>query len=340
LLGGGSSGAGVSVQSLPLPIITETPQDYKEQLAWEKELLGMYVSDHPIARALEGLDMTGITSIGQISDELAGQTLTFVGMLSQSRRVATKKGDSMLVAMFEDLEATIEIVAFPKSYEKYRNLLSDDALLRVVAKVDKSRRDETMQLLLESAETLEARAADVAAKSQAAAVEMDLEGLGEQIMSTDITDVRMDRTETLPPDESATSISDSISQSAKSVLESAETVDTTAVSIIRPRVKVGANGHGNGNGNGHSNGNGASHTPPAQALQLHFPRSPDFDADVRLMQTVDRVLRQSEGESEVIIRLPNAAGTVLLKPRHKVHCNDALVGALRAVLGEMSVVVG
>jgi hypothetical protein len=231
-------------------------------------------------------------------------------------------------------------VAFPKSYEKYRNLLSDDALLRVVAKVDKSRRDESMQLLLESAETLEARAADVAAKSQAAAVEMDLEGLGEQIMSTDIADARMDRTETLPPDESATSISDSISQSAKPVLESAESVDATAVSIIRPRVKVGANGHGNGNGNGHSNGNGASHTPPAQALQLHFPRSPDFDADVRLMQMVDRVLRQSEGESEVIIRLPNAAGTVLLKPRHKVHCNDALIGALRAVLGEMSVVVG
>jgi hypothetical protein len=72
---------------------------------------------------------------------------------------------------------------------------------------------------------------------------------------------------------------------------------------------------------------------------LHFPRSPDFDADVRLMQMVDRMLRQSEGESEVIIRLPNAAGTVLLKPRHKVHCDDALVGALRAVLGETGVVV-
>ena len=79
--------------------------------------------------------------------------------------------------------------------------------------------------------------------------------------------------------------------------------------------------------------------PPAQAIRLYFPRSPDFDADVRLMQTVDRVLRQSEGESEVIIRLPNAAGTVLLKPRHKVHCDDALVGALRAVLGETGVVV-
>jgi hypothetical protein len=96
-------------------------------------------------------------------------------------------------------------------------------------------------------------------------------------------------------------------------------------------VKVGSNGNGNGNG--------APPAPPTHALRLHFPRSPDFDADVRLMQTVDRVLRQSEGDSEVIIRIPNPAGTVLLKPRHKVRCDDALVGALRAVLGEAGVVV-
>ncbi|HEU5099882.1 MAG TPA: DNA polymerase III subunit alpha, partial [Roseiflexaceae bacterium] len=73
--GGGGGGGGSSVQSLPLPIIPETPQDYKEQLAWEKELLGMYVSDHPIARALEGIDMTGITAIGQLSEEQSGKIL-------------------------------------------------------------------------------------------------------------------------------------------------------------------------------------------------------------------------------------------------------------------------
>ncbi|HEX5690670.1 MAG TPA: DNA polymerase III subunit alpha, partial [Roseiflexaceae bacterium] len=48
LFGGGSDSGGVSVQSIPLPIIREEPQHYKEQLSWEKELLGMYVSDHPI----------------------------------------------------------------------------------------------------------------------------------------------------------------------------------------------------------------------------------------------------------------------------------------------------
>jgi len=60
---------------------------------------------------------------------------------------------------------------------------------------------------------------------------------------------------------------------------------------------------------------------------------------VRLMQTVDRVLRQSSGEDAVFIHMPNAVGTVLLKPRHKVRCDDMLLGALRDVLGSESVVM-
>jgi DNA polymerase-3 subunit alpha len=123
--------------------------------------------------------------------------------------------------------------------------------------------------------------------------------------------------------------------------------DSQLTSIIRPRVKVGAaNGNGNGNGNagGQSNGHGYTVAPPPEptsshALRLFLPRTDDFDADVRLMQTVDRVLRQSSGDDAVLIHMPNAVGTVLLKPRHKVRCDDLLIGALRDVLGSESVVM-
>ena len=54
---------------------------------------------------------------------------------------------------------------------------------------------------------------------------------------------------------------------------------------------------------------------------------------------VDRVLRQSSGEDAVFIHMPNGVGTVLLKPRHKVRCDDLLLGALREVLGTESVVM-
>ncbi len=108
-----------------------------------------------------------------------------------------------------------------------------------------------------------------------------------------------------------------------------------AVSIIRPRAKIGANGNGNGNGHANGNGqwqrhgygNGSVARSSAQSLRLYFPRTPDFDADVRLMELVDRVLRQARARSEVIIHMPSATGTVLLKPRHKVNCDTTLVGA-------------
>jgi DNA polymerase-3 subunit alpha len=352
LFGGGSSGSGGSVQSIPLPAIPETPQDHKEQLAWEKELLGMYVSDHPIAKALEGLDTSGVTALGQISEEHVGQILTFVGMISQTRRLATKKGDSMLVATLEDLESSIELVAFPKSYEKYRELLKDDALLRVGAKVDKSRRDDTLQLLLENAEVLEL--SDPPAGSAEPPPQMDLEGVGEVEFS-----------QAAPPFEYIGPVdSDSGSFAGDepphpagpdSTLEPRPASPAAAppeaegpINIIRPRVKVGANGNGNGNGNVHSNGNGngngytiaATPEPVAShSLRLYLPRTDDFDADVRLMQTVDRMLRQSSGEDPVIIHMPNAIGTVLLKPRHKVSCDAALLGGLRELLGSESVIV-
>jgi hypothetical protein len=144
-------------------------------LAWEKELLGMYVSDHPIARALEGLDMAGITPLNQLGDELVGKVHTFVGMIQGAKRLATKKGDSMLVATLEDLESSVELVAFPKSFEKYRDLLHDDVLLRLTAKVDK--RNESIQLLLESAEVLEPAASPPAAELPP---QIDLAGTAER----------------------------------------------------------------------------------------------------------------------------------------------------------------
>jgi len=276
--GGTAAGGGSSVHSLPMPIINETAQDYKEQLAWEKELLGMYVSDHPIARALEDMDMTGVTALGQIAEEHVGQTLTFLGMISQIRRLTTKKGDSMLVAMLEDLESSIELVAFPKSYEKYRELLQEDALLRVSAKVDKSRRDDTLQLMLESAAALDLTAGGSANKvPQPPALElppqMDLDGQVDEIMahsvggmigptddaphpagltgdyssnSSNLMDTSMERTGT-PNDAASSAAGMSVSQPNKPAEIPA---DSHSISIIRPRVKVGASSNGGGNDNG------------------------------------------------------------------------------------------
>ncbi len=351
LMGGGNT-ANSTIATIALPVIKETPEMYKEQLAWEKELLGMYTSDHPIVKALDGMDLSGITSIGSIGDEQVGQTLTFCGMLTGCRKLATKKGDSMLVAVIEDLEATIELVAFPKSYEKFRELLIDDALLCVTAKVDRGKRDDSLQLLLESAKPLNLAREHVEAPAHEDSelpMGMDLDGVTEKIPFENAQPFNIDarplHSENRPP---ATLESPARSEPEREARMESEQVKREAppaepVTVIKPRAKAGTNGNGhtNGNGNGHTNGNSS---PPVtrRSLRLDLPRLHDHDANVQLMQSVHEVLEGSksgEDGDQVIIRMPGGTGTILLKPRGTVRCSEALVSSLRGLLGEHAVLV-
>jgi DNA polymerase-3 subunit alpha len=355
--GGGAAGAGV--QALPLPPISETPAMYKEQLAWEKELLGMYVSDHPIARALDGLDTTGITSIGDISAELAGQTLTFRGMLSGVRRVTTKKGDTMAVATLEDLDAAIELVAFPKSYERYRDLFRDDAMLTITARVDQSKRDETLQLLLETAAPLEAgaRSEGAAARGHAGGAEipfgLDLE---EYIEPLDGGPDGWDDAAPHPADTRGEHLRTGVHAEGEQMMDERQPDDTRGesagapVQVIRARTRVGTNGNGHTPPRTGANG-GAVHPAyggaPAAAnghgagrrLRLYLPRARDYDSGVALMQSVYATLEGAHGEDQVVIHMGSTQGTVLLRMRHTVACDEPLLGALRGVLGPDAVVV-
>ena len=242
-------------------------------------------------------------------------------------------------------------MVFPKSYEKYRELLVDDALLRIGAKVDKSRRDESLQLLLETAEAL-----DLSARLAPAAElppQMDIEGQAEDILSSAGDSLLLAPTEDAPhpadaandrPDRRAETMEPQRTHTDEAKRDGgagAALPGEQQVSIIRSRVKIGSNGNGHGNGNGNGNGSAAAAPAPvaAHSLRLYLPRTNDFDADIDLMHRVDRVLRQNSGEDQVIIHMPNAAGTVVLQPRHKVRCSDDLIGALRSVLGSESVLV-
>lgn len=148
----GTDASAVSMTAVQFPIIRESREDQRELLTWEKELLGMYVSDHPVVQALRDVDLSDVTPLDTINDELVGQSLTFAGMLSGTKTVTTKKGDAMFVGNFEDLTSSIEFVAFPKAYEKFRALLHDDAVVRIIGKLD--RRNDGMQLMIDKVEAI------------------------------------------------------------------------------------------------------------------------------------------------------------------------------------------
>jgi DNA polymerase-3 subunit alpha len=179
LFGDDTGGNGSSVSAIPMPIINETPEEKKEQLAWEKELLGMYVSTHPVAQALEGIDLTGVTTLGSLTEEHIGKKTDFIGMLTGTRRIMTKKGDSMLVGMLEDLESSIEFVAFPKTLAKFEEFLVDDKVVQVSAKVD-NRRDG-LQLMIESVKLPAMAVVQPSSETIEAATRIQIEPRNEQV---------------------------------------------------------------------------------------------------------------------------------------------------------------
>ena len=118
---------------------TDIPR--RKQLAWEKELLGLYVSEHPLQQIAPGLEKDVSAFCGQIDKSLHGQTVIIAGMVSRVRRITTKNDEPMAFAQIEDLQGNVEVVIFPKVYEKTRQLWQPDNIILVRGKVQVRRDD-------------------------------------------------------------------------------------------------------------------------------------------------------------------------------------------------------
>jgi DNA polymerase-3 subunit alpha len=112
--------------------------DKRMKLAFEKEMLGIFVSDHPLKEIEESVRNAADCSLGE--ELAAGRTCWFAGMLASVSLKPTKKGPMMAIAALEDLDGSIEAVLFPATLEKYRDVVIEDAVLRVKGKVEEDDR--------------------------------------------------------------------------------------------------------------------------------------------------------------------------------------------------------
>jgi DNA polymerase-3 subunit alpha len=123
-------------------------------LRWEKDLLGLYMSDHPLNAVVGNLasgQRIGFAQIVDLAERPTGQMTRLIAMIVSVRRIATKTNRTMAIVELEDLTGTIELVAFPDCYDRHAALWQDDAIVEVTAKVD--RRGEAVQLICEQAST-------------------------------------------------------------------------------------------------------------------------------------------------------------------------------------------
>jgi len=139
----------------PLPIASEIP--VRERLRWEKELLGLYLSDHPLGEVAEGISRFVSAYSGDLGDEaLDGQRVVVGGIVTGFRTVITKARATMGVATLEDLQGTIEVVVFPRLYEQTAAIWQEGAILLVAGRVD--HRGDEVSILADLVTELEAAA--------------------------------------------------------------------------------------------------------------------------------------------------------------------------------------
>ncbi len=131
----------------PVAAGTAVEASRKDLLAWEKELLGIYVSDHPLQDIAQRIgEVDGIVYVAELRE--AGDDLVTVAcVVTSARRHLTQKKALMMFAQVEDLTGSTEVTVFPRTYEATHQVWNNDEILLLLARVEQ--RDESPKLLCE-----------------------------------------------------------------------------------------------------------------------------------------------------------------------------------------------
>ena len=117
-------------------LIDVAPMAGEEKLRLEKELLGLYLSDHPLRRISAELAKLSDTQAVEVTSALQDTEVRVAGLVREVRRVVTRKGQIMAYATLEDLTGPVDIVLFPRVFEQARLLFEPDKVLVVQGKID------------------------------------------------------------------------------------------------------------------------------------------------------------------------------------------------------------
>jgi len=285
----------------------------KEKLAWEKELLGVYVSSHPLMELSVDYQHVVNATCVDITPARRGRFVSVVGMIARLRTILTKKGDRMAFITLEDMNGACDVTVFPRLYEKVRDLLVEGRIVLVQGKVDvRNERagilaDDIMNEIPVSADALPALEEpdeDINVLLHTAQADFDAE---EDVFGLEEAP---DLGETWMP--------------------------TYASELREPGpAALGGNGH-------HSQEPIMSPTPeqPLRTLRIRFRLTEDAAEDVRRLDTLMQLLAAHPGEDPFYLEVIRANETLRIAfPDRKVGYSGQLVADLRKLLGEDAIEV-
>ncbi|MFC1865694.1 DNA polymerase III subunit alpha [Chloroflexota bacterium] len=134
---------------VPMPSLDMTAVELpvKEKLEWEKELLGVYISEHPFSPFVSKAVAENVTLCGQVDEDMEGQTIMVAGMVDTMQSLTTKDGKPSASVMLMDMDGKLEVMVWPRVYEATRDFWQEGSALLVDGKV--KMRSNRVQLVCE-----------------------------------------------------------------------------------------------------------------------------------------------------------------------------------------------
>ncbi len=140
-------------QEVKQTLLPNVKADIRDILQWEKELLGLYFSSHPLDSLQEFFESKGVISVRDAMDKKNGDMVVLGVMIIKIRRITTKKGDRMAFLTAEDKTGQIDLIVFPRVYEVMKDVLEENKPMLLVGKLNV--RDGEKSIVLDKAKYID-----------------------------------------------------------------------------------------------------------------------------------------------------------------------------------------
>ncbi len=131
----------------------------EEKLGFEKELLGIYFSEHPLDSHREKILSLNVDAIADLSTDKEGTDTKLVGVITSLHKILTRKNDPMVFAMFEDKTGTTELIIFPNTLEKFQSIIIEGKILYIKGKINN--KDNQLKILVDTIEDLKNKVVEI-----------------------------------------------------------------------------------------------------------------------------------------------------------------------------------
>ncbi|MDG2027400.1 MAG: DNA polymerase III subunit alpha [Acidimicrobiales bacterium] len=135
------------------PTVSDVEFDKMPKLAHEKEMLGLYISDHPLLGFQQHVRRKADCAVAELADAEDGAIKKVGGVITNLQRKWTRKGDLMAVFELEDLEGTVEVMVFPRTMQEHGPKLEDDTIVLIRGRLENS--DDLPKMFAQDIEIIE-----------------------------------------------------------------------------------------------------------------------------------------------------------------------------------------